>query len=138
MDPGSAAVTAMRTRHLKRFTELETEREDIGRTLAALGKQTAQESGGDPSLLDRVPMLGDILRDAPDRIKQQLFDAFDIQALYNKAADQVTLWATITPSTPAAPAAIIANSGTPDLAALLTAQDHPSDLASQPGWATSP
>jgi hypothetical protein len=138
MDPNSAAVTAMRTRHLKRFTELETEREDIGRTLAALAKQATLETGGDPSLLDQVPMLGDILERAPDRLKQKLFDAFDIQALYNKAGNQVTLWATITPSTPAALAAIIAASETPDLAALLASQDHVSDLPSQPGWAISP
>jgi hypothetical protein len=80
-----------------RFTELEAERDDIGRTLAALAKQTAQTTGGDPSLLDRVPMLGGILRDAPDRLKQRLFDAFDIQALYIKTGNQVTRWATITP-----------------------------------------
>src|SRR5262249_17895204 len=132
------AVTAMRTRHLKRFTELEAERDDIGRKLTALGKETAQTAGGDPGLLDRVPMLGDILRDAPDRLRQKLFDAFDIQALYTKAHHQVPLWATITPSTPAALAAIIADSETPDLAALLAAQDHVSDLASQPGAAISP
>jgi hypothetical protein len=84
MEPHSAAVTAMRTRHLKRFTELEAEREDIGRTLAALARQATQETGGDPGLLDRVPMLGDILERAPDRLKQKLIDAFDIQALYNK------------------------------------------------------
>jgi hypothetical protein len=77
----------------------------------------------------------------PDRIKQQLFDAFDIQALYSKTHNQVTLWATITPSTPSTPAAlaaIIAASETPGLAALLANQDHPSDLASQPGTARSP
>ena len=137
MDPTSAAVTAMRTRHLKRFGELEAEREDIGRKLAALAKQSAQASGGDPGLLDRLPMLGDLLRDAPDKIKQKLFDAFDMQALYSKTHNQVTLWATITPSTPAALAAIIADSETPDPATLPT-QDHVSDLASQPGWAIPP
>ena len=128
----------MRTRHLERFGELEAEREDIGSKLAALAKQSTQASGGGPALLDRLPMLGDLLRDAPDRIKQQLFDAFDMQALYSKTHHQVTLWATITPSTPAALAAIIADSETPELAALLTAQDHVSDLASQPGWAIPP
>lgn len=83
-------------------------------------------------------MLGDLLRDAPDRIKQKLFDAFDIQALYSKTHNQVTLWATITPSTPATLAAIIAASETPELAALLATQDHVSDLASQPGGANTP
>ena len=70
--------------------------------------------------------------------QQKLFDAFDIQALYSKTHNQVTLWATITPSTPATLAAIIAASETPDLAGLLATQDHVSDLASQPGWATPP
>jgi hypothetical protein len=128
----------MRTRHLKRFTELETERDDINRKLTALAKQATQTTGGDPALLDRLPMLGDLLGKAPDRIKQQLLDAFDIQALYSKDKNQVTLWATITPSTPASLAAIIAASEIPDLAALLTSQDHLSDLASQPGTTRSP
>jgi len=123
----------LRTRHLKRFTELEAERDDINGKLTALAKEATQTTGGDPALLDRLPMLGDLLAKAPDRIKQQLFDAFDIQALYSKTKNQVTLWATITPATPAALAAIIAASETPDLAALLAAQDHVSDLASQPG-----
>jgi site-specific DNA recombinase len=138
LDPNAPAVKAMRTRHLKRFGELETEREDIGRKLAAHTKQATQQSGGDPALLDQLPMLGDLLAAAPDKIKQKLFDAFDIQALYSKEKNQVTLWATITPSTPATLAAIIAASETPDLAAQLATQDHVSDLASQPGAAKTP
>jgi hypothetical protein len=97
-----------------------------------------QTTGGDPALLDHLPILGDLLSQAPDRIKQKLLDALDIQALYSKTHHQVTLWATITPSTPAALATIIAASETPDLATHLAAQDHPSDLASQPGTARSP
>jgi hypothetical protein len=42
------------------------------------------------------------------------------------------------PSTPATLAAIIAGSETPDLAALLTSQDHLSDLSRQPGGEKSP
>jgi hypothetical protein len=44
--------------------------------------------------------------------------AFDIQALYSKTHNQVTFWATITLSTPAALAAIIAARETPELATL--------------------
>ncbi len=58
-------------------------------------------------------MLGDVLPALPDRIKQQLFDAFDLAMLYHKKDNQVTCWAIITPSTPAALAAIIADSETP-------------------------
>jgi len=83
-------------------------------------------------------MLGDLLAAAPDKIKQKLFDAFDIQALYSKTHHQVTFWATITPSTPATLAAIITASETPDLAGMLATQDHVSDLASQPGGAKTP
>jgi hypothetical protein len=90
----------MRTRHLKRFTELEAERDDIGRQLAALAKQATQETGGDPALLDAIPPLGDVLGQVPDKIKQKLFDAFDVQALYSKTQNQVTFWATITPPPP--------------------------------------
>jgi hypothetical protein len=67
--------------------------------------------------------------------------AEDVQALYSKAHNQVTLLATITPSTSAALAAIIAASETPDLTALLstlTGQDHVSDLACHPGAAAMP
>lgn len=32
------------------------------------------------------------MADAPDRTKQVLMSAFNIQALYNKEMDQVTIW----------------------------------------------
>lgn len=111
---------AMRSRHLARFTELETEKDDINGKLAALAKQTSDQ-GGNPALLDTLPMLGDVLPRLPRRIRQKLLDAFDIQALYSKPKQQVTFWATITPSTPATLAAIIAHRETPDLAQLLNA-----------------
>ena len=74
----------------------------------------------------------------PELPRHQLFDAFDIQARYSKTHNQVTLWATITHSTLAALAAIIAASETPDLADQLAAQDHVSGLASQPGAVSLP
>jgi hypothetical protein len=138
LDPNSPAVTALRTRHLKRLTELEAERDDVNGKLAALAKQATQDGGGDPALLDQLPILGDLLAQAPDRLTQKLLDAFDIQALYSKTHHQVTFWATLTPPTPATLAAIIADSETLDLAASLGTQDHPSDLARQPGTAMWP
>ena len=74
----------------------------------------------------------------PNRIKQQLFDAFDLAMLYHKKDNQITCWATITPATPATLAAIIAQAGIRDLAAHLASQDHPSDLSRQPGAARRP
>jgi len=127
----------MRTRHLKRFTELEAERDDINTKLTNLAKQ-ASDHGGDPALLNAVPLLGDVLPKLPGRIKQQLFEAFDLTMLYSKKHNQVTCWATITPTTPAALAAIIARAGIHDLAAYLADHDHFSDLSRQPGTAKSP
>jgi len=131
-DPNSPAVKAMRQRHLAAFGELEAERDQINRKLAALAQQTT-DAGGDPALLDALPLLGDVLPDLPDRIKQQLFDAFDLAMLYHKKDNQITCWATITPATPVTLAAIIAQAGIRDLAAYLGSQDHPSDLSRQPG-----
>jgi hypothetical protein len=56
-------------------------------------------------------MLADLLTDAPARLQQQLYDAFDLQALYNKNLHQVTIHVTITDSTPYAVAAIIRDAG---------------------------
>jgi hypothetical protein len=49
--------------------------------------------------------------DAPPWLQQQLYQAFDIQALYNKNLHQVTIHATITDSTPRTVAAITADAG---------------------------
>ena len=100
--------------------DLETERDNIGARLAAMAKQ-ADDHGGDPALLDGLPMLGDVLPRLPDRTKAQLFEALDLTMHYSKTTGQVTSRATITPATPAA------------LAILLPTQDHPSDLARHPG-----
>ena len=136
-DPNSPAVKAMRKRHLAAFTDLEAQRDQINAKLTALAQQTTDQ-GGNPALLDTLPMLGDVLPQLPDRIKQQLFEAFDLAMLYHKKDDQVTCWATITPATPAALAAIIAQAGIDDLAAYLADHDHSSDLSRQPGAAGFP
>ena len=127
----------MRERHLRAFTELEAEREQIHGKLTAIARQ-ADDHGGDPGLLDALPLLGDVLPRLPDRIKQQLFEAFDLAMLYSKTDNQVTCWATITPATPAALAAIIAASETPDLAAYLNGHAPTGDLSRHPGRAISP
>jgi hypothetical protein len=118
----------MRSRHLRAFAELETERDQIKDKLTALAKHT-EEHGGDPALLNALPILGDVLPALPDKIKAQLFEAFDLNMLYSKTKNQVTCFATITASTPATIAAIIGGSETPDLAALLAGHPQISDLA---------
>ena len=127
----------MRKRHLAAFTDLETQRDQINAKLAGLAKETC-EQGGDPPCWTPSRFLGDVLSELPNRIKQQLFEAFDLAMLYHKKDNQITCWATITPSTPATLAAIIAQAGTRDLAAYLSSQDHPSDLSRQPGTTRSP
>ena len=119
-DPTDPAVTALRSRILARFTELENERADINTQLADLAK--TDPSPGDPALLDALPLLGDLLADAPARLQQQLYDAFDLQALYKKNMHQVTIHVTITDSTPRAVAAIINDAG-----------DHPGHTTPEPG-----
>jgi hypothetical protein len=54
--PNSADVTALRTRIVARFDELEEERATINTQLAALTK--AAEPAGDPALLDALPPSG--------------------------------------------------------------------------------
>jgi hypothetical protein len=78
-------------------------------TLADLAKTDPQ--AGDPALLDALPLLGDLLASAPPRLQQQLYQAFDIQALYKKNMHQVNIYATITDSTPRTVAAITADAG---------------------------
>jgi hypothetical protein len=110
-NPNAAALTALRTRIISRFTELEEERATITAELDALATQDTDAP--DPDLLDTLPKLGDILTDAPARLQQQLYDAFDLQMLYNKEDHQVSIYAAITPATPATLTAILADSGTP-------------------------
>jgi site-specific DNA recombinase len=142
-DPHSRAVTAMRTRHLARFTELEDDRAQADAQLAALAKTTRDTP--DPSLLDRLPMLGDLVTEAPIRLQRRLYEAFDLQLLYNKHMHQVTIWATITPTTPGTLAAIINDSddGHPAAsnppASPATGTSHPefSDPLPAPMWRKS-
>jgi site-specific DNA recombinase len=108
---GSPAITALRTRIIARFGELETERTQIGDRLAALDRATGQRD--EPGLLDKLPMLGDILAGAPASLQARLFAAFGLELIYNKQDHQVSIHATITPSTPHALAGIIATSEPP-------------------------
>ena len=134
-DPHAPALTALRSRILARFTELEDERTHIARQLADLSK--IEPEAGDPALLDLLPILGDILAGAPLRLQQQLFQAFDLQVLYKKNMHQVSLSVTITDSTPQAVAAIISNAtSTPGSSAATPdpAQAASSDLVETPIW----
>jgi hypothetical protein len=108
-DPANSAAQAMRQRCCERFTELQAERETTQSELAALDRTAARDD--DTSLLDLIPLLADTLALHPERIQAALYQAFDIQALYKHDMNQVSLFATITTSTPQAVAAILADAG---------------------------
>ena len=54
-----------------------------------------------------------LLEDAPPRVRQAFYQAFGIELFYNKDQNQVTIYATITTSTPQTVAAIINDSEPP-------------------------
>ena len=70
-----------------------------------------------------MPYLGDLLTQAPAALTERLLDAFDVQAVYNRDKNQVTIHATLTDATPQA------------IKDLLTdpRADHNTPLPSQPG-----
>ena len=63
-------------------------------TLAATTPKAA-----DPTLLEELPLAGDILPSLPPDLKARLFDAFDLQILWNKPGGQATVFAEITEAT---------------------------------------
>ncbi len=63
VDPADPAAQALRNRVRARFTELYAERTGIEAELATL--ETAPAEQDDPTLLDELPALGDILTGAP-------------------------------------------------------------------------
>jgi site-specific DNA recombinase len=107
---GSPAITAPRSRLIHRFTELEDQRAHIHTQLDALATPAPRQ---DPDLLDALPLLGDILTTAPARLQQQLYQAFDLQILYDSGKHQVSIHTAITPATPHTLAAITSDSEPP-------------------------
>ncbi len=61
------------------------------------------------TLLDALPILGDILTGAPSGLAERLFEDFRVQAVYSKQHQQVTIHATITDTTPQAVARLLAD-----------------------------
>ena len=100
IDPADPAAQALRNRVRARFTELYADRTGIETELATL--ETAPAEQDDPTLLDELPALGDILTSAPAALTERLLAAFDIQAVYNRDKHQATIHATITEATPQA------------------------------------
>ena len=95
LDPAAAA--AMRAHIAERFAELHAERQHLQARLDALAAATPKAA--DTTLLDELPLAGDILPGLPDDLKTRLLDAFDIQILWNKPGRQATVHAEITDAT---------------------------------------
>ena len=104
-DPADTAAAALRGRIRARFADLHAEREQLDTQLAALDASTPRAA--DPTLLDELPLAGDILPGLPDDLKTRLLDAFDIQVLWNKPGRQATVFAEITDATLKAMPAIL-------------------------------
>ena len=96
-DPADTAAAALRGRIRARFAELHAEREQLQAQLATLAAATPKAA--DTTLLDELPLAGDILPGLPDDLKARLLDAFDLQVLWNKTAGQATVHAEITEAT---------------------------------------
>jgi site-specific DNA recombinase len=108
---GSPAITALRSRIIERFGELEDERTQINDRLAALERATGQDD--EPGLLDALPILGDILAGAPASLQaravRRLWPRVDLQ----QGGPPGQHLCHHHPSTPDALAAIIAGSEPP-------------------------
>jgi hypothetical protein len=104
-DPADPTAQAYRARIRARYAELYDQRTGTEAQLADLEAATPQ--GNDPALLDELPMAASFLPDPPDHIKEALLTAFDIQCLYRKDKNQVTIWATLTDTTPQTITAIL-------------------------------
>ena len=87
----------MRARITARFAELHHQREQAQAQLDALQAVTPQAA--DPTLLDELPLAGDILPGLDPALKARLFAAFDLQVLWNKPGRQATVFAEITDAT---------------------------------------
>lgn len=96
-DPADTAAAAMRARIRARFGELHHEQELKQAQLAALA--TTAPKAADTTLLDQLPLAGDILPGLSPRLKAGLFAAFDLQVLWNKPGRQATVFDEITEAT---------------------------------------
>ena len=96
-DPADTAAAAMRARITDRFAELHHQREQAQAQLGTLAAETPKAA--DPTLLDELPLAGNILPGLDPGIKARLFAAFDLQILWNKPGRQATVFAEITEAT---------------------------------------
>jgi len=82
----------------QRIATLRQDKEKAEVELGSLAPADPQSTAADDpaALLERIPDLTAVLRDAPADVKRQLFDAFGVRISYDKAANRVEISATIT------------------------------------------
>ncbi|MGH3191127.1 MAG: hypothetical protein ACRDOL_28550, partial [Streptosporangiaceae bacterium] len=97
LPPDDAAADEMRARIFERYAELRAEGQQLQAQLDALDATTPHAA--DTTLLDELPLLGDILPGLPPRLKADLFDAFDLHIWWNKTGGQATIRAELTDAT---------------------------------------
>jgi hypothetical protein len=85
-DPSDTAAAAMRARIRARFAELHTERQQIETQLRALEKTTP--AAADPTLLDQLPLPGDIFNNLPAATKIRLFKPSTCTSTGTKPANE--------------------------------------------------
>ena len=96
-DPADTAAAAMRARIRARFAELHHEQQDKQAQLTGLA--AAVPRAADITLLDQLPLAGDVLPGLAPDVKARLFAAFNLEVLWNKPDRQVTVNAEITEAT---------------------------------------
>jgi len=119
-----AAVTALRSRILARYTELEEERAAITTQLTALDHD--HQPAPDLDLLDQLPVIGDIMAALPASLHPGVYQVLSLELLYSHETRQALIRATITTSTRPALAAITrqCDTLTPELAAAFSDLEH--------------
>jgi hypothetical protein len=119
-----AAVTALRSRILARFTELEDERASITVHLARLDRD--RQAAPDLDLLDQLPVTGDLMTILPASLHPGVYEVLNLELLYSHDVRQATIRAAITTSTRAALTAILRQCDNlpPELAAAFSDLEH--------------
>ncbi len=97
-DDTSPPANAYRARIRDSYRQAYTDRTAIQAELDTLISAPARDN--DLSLLDELPYAAGLLLDASDTIREALYAAFGIHCLYRQDKNQLTIWATITDSTP--------------------------------------
>jgi hypothetical protein len=103
----SPAATAYRQRIRARNAQLHDQRTRAETQLTDLETATAQDN--DPHLIDELPYLPAILSQAPAHLIEQLLAALNVECLFRKDDNQASIWVTITDTTPATIAALLAD-----------------------------